>query len=183
VPSSGDRIYFPETGHTVAFGFKTYWETHGSLAVIGYPISEEFTERNPETGVEYTVQYFERNRFEYHPEFRGTPFEVSLGRLGSELASQIFPTVPALDGRDGLRCFPETRHSLSGEFLRYWESHRGLTIFGYPISELFEEHGRLVQYFERNRFEHHPALPETDQVVLARLGVALARRVGYLESR
>jgi hypothetical protein len=28
------------------------------------------------------VQYFERARFEYHPEFKGTPHEVLLGHLG-----------------------------------------------------------------------------------------------------
>ena len=31
------------------------------------------------------MQYFERNRFELHPEFVGTPNEVLLGLLGSEL--------------------------------------------------------------------------------------------------
>ena len=36
----------------------------------------------------YSVQYFERNRFEYHPEFAGTPNEVLLGLLGSEVAQQ-----------------------------------------------------------------------------------------------
>jgi hypothetical protein len=30
------------------------------------------------------VQYFERNRFEYHPENAGTPFEVLLGLLGNQ---------------------------------------------------------------------------------------------------
>ncbi len=29
-----------------------------------------------------TVQYFERARFEHHPEYRGTPAEVLLGLLG-----------------------------------------------------------------------------------------------------
>src|SRR5436189_115583 len=32
------------------------------------------------------VQYFERNRFEYHPENVGTPYEVLLGQLGTEVA-------------------------------------------------------------------------------------------------
>lgn len=80
------RRYFPETGHTVAYGFKTYWEANGGLYTFGYPISEEFTEWNPDTGQYYTVQYFERARFEYHPENRGTPFEVLLGRLGVQYA-------------------------------------------------------------------------------------------------
>jgi hypothetical protein len=31
-----------------------------------------------------TVQYFERARFEWHPDLSGTPYEVLLGRLGAE---------------------------------------------------------------------------------------------------
>ncbi len=180
--SSPDRVYFQETGHSLSGGFKTYWDTHGGLAVFGFPISEEFAERNPDTGVVYTVQYFERNRFEYHPEFSGTPFEVSLGRLGVQIAEQTFPPAPALAGQEGLRYFRETQHSISGPFLSYWESHGGLAIFGYPTSEPFEEHGRLVQYFERNRFEFHPDLPPENRVLLGRLGVDLARQEGYLQA-
>jgi hypothetical protein len=36
------------------------------------------------------VQYFERNRFEHHPEFAGTPDEVQLGLLGSRLYSEKY---------------------------------------------------------------------------------------------
>jgi len=36
----------------------------------------------------YTVQYFERQRFELHPENAGTQFEVLLGRLGAEQMGQ-----------------------------------------------------------------------------------------------
>lgn len=180
--STPDRDYFSETGHSLSGGFKTYWDTHGGLAIFGFPISEEFAERNPDDGKVYTVQYFERNRFEYHPEFSGTPFEVSLGRLGAQIAGQTFPTAPAMDSQDGLQYFPETQHSISGPFLSYWESHGGLSIFGYPTSEPFEEHGLLVQYFERNRFELHPELPPQNRVLLGRLGVDLARQEGYLQS-
>jgi len=35
-------------------------------------------------GKSYLVQYFQRQRFEYHPENKGTRFEVLLGRLGAE---------------------------------------------------------------------------------------------------
>ena len=80
--------YFPATGHTLRLGFKQYWETHGGLALYGYPISEEFAERNPEDGQVYIVQYFERNRLEYHPEQAGTPFEILLGQLGTTLLSR-----------------------------------------------------------------------------------------------
>jgi len=39
---------------------------------------------NPSDGKEYTVQYFERARFEFHPEAAGTPYEVQLGLLGAQ---------------------------------------------------------------------------------------------------
>ncbi|HEX8219188.1 MAG TPA: vanomycin resistance protein VanB, partial [Chloroflexia bacterium] len=53
--------------------------------VYGYPISEEISEVSPTNGETYLVQYFERNRFEYHPEAAGTPFEVQLGLLGANM--------------------------------------------------------------------------------------------------
>ena len=80
--------FYGETGHRLCFGFRSYWEKFGGLANFGYPLSEEFTERNGAppagNGQEYTVQYFERARFEYHPEYAGTKYEVLLGLLGTE---------------------------------------------------------------------------------------------------
>jgi hypothetical protein len=75
------RDCFTETGHSMAYGFRDFWYQHGGLARFGYPISEEFTEMNPDTEQMHTVQYFERVRFEYHPDLAGTPFEVQLGLL------------------------------------------------------------------------------------------------------
>jgi hypothetical protein len=80
-----DRVYFPETGHTLGGVFLKFWQETGGLAVYGYPISEEFTEVSPTDGKPYTVQYFERNRFEHHPENAGTRYEVMLGLLGANL--------------------------------------------------------------------------------------------------
>lgn len=80
--------FYAETGHRLCFGFRSYWQENGGLPNFGYPISEEFTERNDPPpagdGQEHTVQYFERARFEYHPEYAGTKFETLLGLLGSE---------------------------------------------------------------------------------------------------
>jgi hypothetical protein len=56
--------------------------------VYGYPISEEITEVSPTDGQLYTVQYFERNRFEHHPEKAGTPYEVQLGLLGANMLQE-----------------------------------------------------------------------------------------------
>ncbi len=79
-PAAG-RECFAATSHSLAYGFRDFWNQHGGLARFGYPISEEFEELNPDTGRIHTVQYFERARFEYHPNLAGTPFQVQLGLL------------------------------------------------------------------------------------------------------
>jgi hypothetical protein len=61
-----------------------YWQSHGGLDLFGYPISEEIYGEN---GWPYAVQYFQRARFEYHPELPD-PYQVSLGLLGDQLLSQ-----------------------------------------------------------------------------------------------
>jgi hypothetical protein len=76
-------MFFPQTGQSIAL-FKGWWTRNGGLAVFGYPISPELQERNPSDGKVYTVQYFERNRLEHHPEHAGTPYETMLGLLGTE---------------------------------------------------------------------------------------------------
>jgi hypothetical protein len=75
-------LYFRETGHHIAAELRGYWERNGGIPVFGYPLSEPFQERSASDGKTYLVQYFERNRLEYHPENRGTPYEVLLGLLG-----------------------------------------------------------------------------------------------------
>ncbi len=59
-----------------------FWSEKGGLPIFGFPISAARTEHNPADNKDYLVQYFERNRFEYHPEFAGTNNEVLLGLLG-----------------------------------------------------------------------------------------------------
>ena len=53
--------------------------------MFGYPISEEFRERNPDNGREYTVQYFERARFEWHPGEWPERWDIMLGRIGAQV--------------------------------------------------------------------------------------------------
>jgi subtilisin family serine protease len=188
IPDGESKVYFAESGHTLGGPFLQYWRANGGLSLFGYPISEEFTETSPADGKPYTVQYFERNRFELHPENKGTPFEVLLGLLGRDLtAGKTFSQVlMPFDSTEERVYFPETRHSLSAEFLRYWRANGGLAQFGYPISEPFQEvsptDGKtyLVQYFERNRFELHPENPQPHNVLLGLLGTDSAKRQGYI---
>ena len=85
LPKAPETRYFPETRHNLSHGFKAYWEKNDGLRYFGLPITEEFAERNPADGKIYAVQYFERARFEYHPEHKGTPHEVQLGLLGNQI--------------------------------------------------------------------------------------------------
>lgn len=77
--------YFPETRHRVGGAFLAFWDRYSGLTNFGYPLSEEVQEVSPLDGRTYTVQYFERGRLEYHPENAGSPFEVLLGQLGTEM--------------------------------------------------------------------------------------------------
>jgi hypothetical protein len=84
VENTADKWYFAETGHIVKQAFLRYWQSQGGLATFGYPISEELPEISNADGKVYTVQYFERARFEWHPTFAGTPDEVQLGLIGKQ---------------------------------------------------------------------------------------------------
>jgi hypothetical protein len=175
VPEVGEH-FFPETGFTVPAVFMKFWTAKGGLPIFGYPISEARTEVNPSDKQQYLVQYFERNRFEYHPE-NDADNEVLLGLLGAELTSQrtFEPGQPFENSSDRV-FFPETQHSLSEPFLSYWRSYGGLAVFGYPISEPAEEKSftdgktYVVQYFQRNRFEYHPENVSPYDVLLGLLG-------------
>ena len=156
--------YFPETGHTVGHAFLSFWNAYGGLPTFGYPITDEFRQVSPTDGKTYTVQYFERARFEYHPEFAGTPYEVELGLLGVQLAQQqgLLSTAPfqKVSAQSDANCtfYAATGHRLCFGFRDFWQSHGGLMIYGYPISEEYRDPttGFVTQYFERQRLEWHP---------------------------
>ncbi len=99
---------FPETGYCVSGLFYAYWLANGGLAQQGYPTTEEFDEVSPTDGRIYRVQYFERARFEAHPE-NAPPFNVLLGLLGHEQFRAKYPAgrPPSRpSGQPGEVCFP-----------------------------------------------------------------------------
>lgn len=87
--------YMAATGHAIAPEFYAYWSSNGldlgddgvsfreSLALFGYPISPAEMETNM-AGDTVLTQWFERARFEYHPD-NPEGQQVLLGLLGSEL--------------------------------------------------------------------------------------------------
>lgn len=89
--------FFGETGHLVCEPFLGYWRSNGlnidgrrgftaaeSLALFGLPLTEARLE-TASNGQQYLSQWFERARFELHPEVG--PNVVLLGLLGREIGS------------------------------------------------------------------------------------------------
>jgi hypothetical protein len=185
--------YYSETGHNVPKIFADFWVARGGLRRFGYPMTEAFEEVSETDGGRYLTQYFERARFEYHPEYAGTEYEVLLGLLGAEIAARRrqeapFRPISPFSSTAARVYFPETQHGLGGIFKRIWEERGGLRIFGYPISEEFAElsetdgNWHTVQYFERNRFEHHLDYAGTyDEVMLGHLGREILIRRGWMK--
>lgn len=96
-------VYFEQTHYNVCnydggSGFAQYWQTHGlefdgkrgfsyneSLALFGFPLTEDYQDVD-EQGNAIIVQWFERARFEYHPNnLAGS--KILLGLLGREYAN------------------------------------------------------------------------------------------------
>ncbi len=182
---AADSVYFDKTGRTLSdeHHFLSYWQNHGGLAQFGYPITAEIVEMNPADQKVYIVQWFERNRFEYHPDLAGTPYEVLLGLLGNQLTTERRAAHEgALNRFDnahypGGSYFDLTGHNLRNSFKQYWEANGGLSIYGYPITEEFLETSKtdgntyVTQWFERARFEYHPEFKGSQyEVLLGLLG-------------
>lgn len=98
-PKSGQQAgcrFFPETNQSVCGNILTAWRANGleidgragkteaeNLALFGLPISPLVTEKMAD-GIERQVQWFERARFELHPQ-NAPPYNVLLGLLGNEI--------------------------------------------------------------------------------------------------
>ncbi|HEX8229403.1 MAG TPA: peptide ABC transporter substrate-binding protein [Chloroflexia bacterium] len=94
-----EKVWFQETRHSISGRILAYWKDYGGIAQFGFPLSEQFEEVSATDGKTYTVQYFERNRFELHPE-KTVPYDVELGLLGVQqyrlapVPGEQLPTAP-----------------------------------------------------------------------------------------
>jgi phosphate transport system substrate-binding protein len=106
------------------------------------------------------------------------------GRLASfaALGALVAGLLPAAAGaspaqQSNCQTFPETKHTVCGRFLEYWNANGGLAQQGYPISEQAAEKSDTdgktyqTQYFERSVFELHPENQQPYDVLLSLLGV------------
>ena len=167
-------LCFPEAAPAISAcidgPIAAFWARNGGLPVFGYPTGVQ-QERMVEGRV-LQAQAFERNRLELHPE-NAAPYDVLPGRLGAELLAKQGRDWNAFPKADpsAPHFFGETGHAIAPQFWDYWSSH-GLELFGLPLSEAQTEvsptNGQpyLTQWFERARFELHPAPDGTAGPVL-----------------
>jgi hypothetical protein len=179
--STGGSQYFPETSHWVSGPFlDKYNSVREPEFLFGYPITEEFYD--PISGL--LVQYFQRTRFELHPE-APPELQVQLSYLGEYLYNPNNP-LPVPPNFPACRYFAETGKEVCYAFLDFFEQYGGVAQFGYPISNFELQEGRIVQYFQRARFEWHPEQPYGQKVTLTNLGRRYFEFIGedpsYLES-
>ncbi len=170
VLAQGGRVagcrYFPATGHNVQGEFLSFFDRYNGEVLFGQPRSEALVQDG------LTVQYFERVRMELHPS-NPAPYRVQLSLLG-DLLGYRQPPIPADSippfNHPQRRYYPQTGHTLSYGFMQYYDSHGGLDVFGYPISEMINQNGLVIQYFQRGKMEWHPENPVSYQVTLGTLG-------------
>ncbi len=105
-PLPGACREFAQTGRSVCGPFLDYWSSHGlefgdaavsereALALFGLPLTAPRMETNS-SGDSVLTQWFERARFEYHPD-NPAPYRVLLGRLGAEWTGQTNIALPDL---------------------------------------------------------------------------------------
>jgi 5'-nucleotidase len=175
----------------VAAEFRPFWESNGGLAVFGYPQTPARQEQTPEGT--FMVQYFERQRLEYHPG-NAAPFTILLGRINDEVLGREgrnWRDFPRSSQTGDCVQFAETSQSVCGEFLAYWRAQgldmgdRGvsfresLALWGLPLSAPMTELNVdgdevLTQHFERARIELHDSVGKGGgEMMLTRLGVML----------
>jgi hypothetical protein len=170
LPLPADQV---ENDIVVPAAIWRYWRSHGGEAVFGLPLEPA------QTTPEGLSQTFSRARLVLRQEFADTPLLVQPAPLGSaRLAAEgdlSYTMATAATEQDHAQpflpqpappyapsvFFEQTGYGLIESFLRYWRSHGGAAVFGYPLSGEFEMRTadgqvRIVQYFERALFAYYP---------------------------
>ena len=155
---SSDTQYFAETGHYVKGDFLRFYRSASNpTLVFGYPITEQFTNKDGKT-----VQYFQRARFE---QAGSVVMQTPIGRATYTPGRQLVVNNPL-----ACRQFEVTGYSVCYAFLEFFDQHGGISRFGNPISPFEFHNNQIVQYFENARFEWHPGQPEGQRIGLTNLG-------------
>ncbi len=156
---TGGCQVFGETGHAVCGDILKMWKSNGlvldrnkavstaeSMALFGLPLSDLQTETLSD-GKQYQVQWFERARFELHPE-NPAPYNVLLGLLGNEVGEFDY----SLDDKPMSELTLKLWDFPSGMQMTYEESYPSqdaAKTWGDPTAaaELFQRTNRLDSYY------------------------------------
>jgi hypothetical protein len=155
--------YFSETGHNVKGDFLKFYNSNpNAIFLYGYPITEEFVNKDGKT-----VQYFQRARFEYRVDLPEGQ-RVQFTQLGRETYISTGPL--NVSNTFACRTYAETGYPVCFAFLEFFDKYGGTAQFGYPISGFEYHENKIVQYFERARLEWQPWKAEGQRVVVSDLG-------------
>ncbi|MBI4789554.1 MAG: hypothetical protein HY782_21195 [Chloroflexi bacterium] len=142
-------VYVPEAGHNIQGPFWTFYNAHNGAENFGPPLTEAFLEKG------LVVQYFQRARFEFHPEYP-EPYRVQLALLGMQYGITDPPirssVIPRPDDQN-YAYFPATGLLVPTVLKKYFDAHGGWELFGYPVSNIRYEGKYFTQYFQRARLE------------------------------
>jgi len=179
-------LWFEQTRHNVCnqaggLGFATYWQTHGllapaldgygrSLALFGLPLSEAAMEVNAADGRAYLTQWFERARFEWHPD-ESDQYKVLLGLLAAEIQAEApasptaVPTAVPTATPTAVPTVTPTEEQASDSPLKHHdappngvEAQLSYTVLNEGWLCLDLAGNRLVKVVETNAILSHPAI-------------------------
>jgi hypothetical protein len=166
-PPQPGCLFYPQTGHSICGSILKMYRANGlefdgkrgkseaeSLALFGLPLSEPQPEDTPNG--KFVVQWFERARFEIHPE-NSPPYDVLLGLLGNETVAApapppappgpapLPPSVNAVArperGPRGTRFFFTARGFKPGEKIGVYVTVPDQSVFGAPFQTTADENG------------------------------------------
>jgi hypothetical protein len=169
---NNDFIYFPETDHTVQGEFLDKFNSvTNPIQVFGFPITEEIWAPDGSPFAGKRVQYFQRAIFEYRVE-NAPGHRVQLVPLGTKMIDLAqFSNLDVLPANHpACEDFPGSDFRVCYAFLQFFKNNGGVSVFGYPITDLVVENNRIIQYFEFARFEWRPELAQGQRVHLTNLG-------------
>jgi hypothetical protein len=155
------------TGHTVNGNWLDFFRSHGDVDVLGLPRSDVIQD----TLTGQLVQFFQRAVLEWHPE---NPLDSRIQRrlLGDALYPGVdVPAVARAQSSGPSEYFPfspilltglghgVSNYSPNGDpiyFKDFFDSHGGVSTFGYPKEEPKLRDGQWSQQFQAAVFQYHP---------------------------
>ncbi|MGH2551888.1 MAG: L,D-transpeptidase family protein [Thermomicrobiales bacterium] len=164
------QVYFKDSGHTLRGTMLDYWRANGGAVGFGLPISEPFALNG------YYSQAFQKVVLQYIPEYQwvdapvmraapiGSVIATATGDLTTDVGVRAFgggdrrssvwtPLDPNGDSANnavarGGVFFQESGHTLTDDFLTWYQANDGVYYLGQPISQQFTKAGARWQYFE-----------------------------------